>query len=489
MTRWPLGLLLVLLITATPGDAADAGRLTVGVTLHPYYSWTKNIAGDADVEVRPVIPGEIDAGDYQPSPEDIKKLADLDAIVVNGVGHDDFIFDMIKASGNEKITIIRPNDAVPLMRAAHGGGVNSHTFISFTNAIQQTYAIAQALATLRPALAPAFQQNAADYARRLRAIKARAARALADAKVTRVVTVHDGYAYLMQEFGIEIAGVVEPAHGLIPSAAELERMVDLIKRERIRVVFSEETFPEPLLNVLRESTGARVYLISHVARGAYAADEFEREMQRNVDVMVRALVQDPNGGRGTVSGGDPPLLEIVDLTVRRERELLLDRVSLALAPGSITVVVGPNGAGKSTLLAAVLGQIEFAGRIRFHWRGKRAHRLRPASVSWSIARCRSRRANSSPSRASGARSASGSPRRRALASRRCSPAPVSPGWRPVRSACSRAARPSGSSSPTPWSRCRSCSSSTSPRPAWTSARCGVSRSACSPRETSRGSRC
>jgi zinc transport system substrate-binding protein len=63
-------------------------------------------------------------------------------------------------------------------------------------------------------------------------------------------------------------------------------------------VFSEESFPEPLLNVLRESTGARVYLISHVARGAYAADEFEREMQRNVDVMIRALVQDPKGAAG-----------------------------------------------------------------------------------------------------------------------------------------------------------------------------------------------
>jgi zinc transport system substrate-binding protein len=296
--RCELALLLVLFSTPAPGDAAHAARLTVGVTLHPYYSWTKNIAGDADVEVRPVIPGEIDAGTYQPSPEDITKLADLDAIVVNGVGHDDFIFDMIKAAGNERITIIRPNDAVPLMRAAHGGGVNSHTFISFTNAIQQTYAIAQALSTLRPALAPVFQQNATDYARRLRATKARAARELADAKVTRVVTVHDGYAYLMQEFGIEIVGVVEPAHGLIPSAAELERMVDLIKRERIRVVFSEESFPEPLLNVLRESTGARVYVISHIARGAYAADEFEREMQRNVDVMIRALVQDPNGATG-----------------------------------------------------------------------------------------------------------------------------------------------------------------------------------------------
>ena len=77
--------------------------LKVGVTLHPYYSWVSNIVGDTAVEVRPILPGEVDAGDYQPRPQDIEKIADLDAIVINGVGHDDFIFDMIKASGNTEV--------------------------------------------------------------------------------------------------------------------------------------------------------------------------------------------------------------------------------------------------------------------------------------------------------------------------------------------------------------------------------------------------
>src|SRR5438552_1307591 len=125
-------------------SAAGAARppLRIGVTLHPYYSWTPNVvAGLPGIEVRPILPGEIDAGDYQPRPEDIKKLADLDAIVVNGIGHDDFILPMIKASGNKKIVIIRPNAETPQMRSIHGTAVNSHTFISFTNAIQQTYAI------------------------------------------------------------------------------------------------------------------------------------------------------------------------------------------------------------------------------------------------------------------------------------------------------------------------------------------------------------
>ena len=297
---WRLCALAVAAVLAVAEHAAvaestpSAPPLKVGVTLHPYYSWTANVVAGTGVEVRPILPGEVDAGDYQPRPEDIKKLADLDAIVINGVGHDDFILDMIKASGNTKLTIIRPNDGVPLLKAANGGTVNSHTFISFSNAIQQTYAIAKALGALRPDLAPAFQKNAADYARRLRAMKSRAADRLVDARVNRVVTVHDGYGYLMQEFGIDIAGVVEPAHGLVPSAQELGQMVDLIKREKIRVVFSEETFPQPLLKVLTDEGGARVYIISHIASGTYAPDKFEIEMQKNVDSMVQALVTDPS---------------------------------------------------------------------------------------------------------------------------------------------------------------------------------------------------
>jgi len=297
MRRWMIHLALcplLLLMVPLPARAAGtpARTLKVGVTLHPYYSWTKNVVGDLPgIEIRPILPGEIDAGDYQPRPEDIKKLADLDAIVVNGIGHDDFIFPMLKASGNQKIVIIRPNAETPQIRGIHGSAVNSHTFLSFTNAIQQTYAIEKALAQLRPDLAAGLQKNAADYARRLRQIKAKAATQLANAKITRVVTVHDGYGYLLQEFGLEVAGVVQPAHGLTPSAAELAGMVKLLKREKIKVVFSEESFPPALLKVLQDETGVKVYLISHIASGAYTADKFEKEMQKNVDTMIRALVQ------------------------------------------------------------------------------------------------------------------------------------------------------------------------------------------------------
>jgi zinc transport system substrate-binding protein len=286
-----LAVCLVLLAAAATASAQAQPVLKIGVTLHPYYSWTKNVVGALPgYDVRSILPGEIDAGDYQPRPDDIKKLVDLDALVLNGIGHDDFILPMIKSSGNKKLVIIRVNETTPQIHSARGSSVNSHTFISFTNAIQQTYAIQKALTALRPADAAALQRNASDYARRLRLIKAKASQQLAEAKITRVVTVHDGYGYLLQEFGLEVAGVVQPAHGLTPSAGELRDMVKLLQREKIRVVFTEETFPEAMLKVLRDEAGVKVYIITHIASGEYTADKFEREMQKNVDTMVRALV-------------------------------------------------------------------------------------------------------------------------------------------------------------------------------------------------------
>ncbi len=268
--------------------AAAPSPLKVGVTLHPYYSWTANVAQGLPIEVVPVLPGDVDAGNYQPRPADVQRLAGLDALVVNGLGHDSFIEAMLAASGNTRCVIIRPNEGLALLANAHGTGKNPHTFLSYGNAVQQAYAIARALGQLRPELAPALQANATAYAKRLRAQKAAALARLAGLPQRRVVTVHDGYSYLLQELGLSLAGVVEPAHGLTPSAAELGDVVKLLESKQVKVVLSEEGFPPALVEVLARS-GARVATVSHIATGAYTASRFEDEMRANLDAMVAVL--------------------------------------------------------------------------------------------------------------------------------------------------------------------------------------------------------
>lgn len=51
------------------------------------------------------------------------------------------------------------------------------------------------------------------------------------------------------------------------------------------------------------------------------------------------------------------MLTLDETTVSRSGRNILDRVSLEVRPGSLTVLIGPNGAGKSTALSLLSGEL------------------------------------------------------------------------------------------------------------------------------------
>ena len=50
------------------------------------------------------------------------------------------------------------------------------------------------------------------------------------------------------------------------------------------------------------------------------------------------------------------MIEAENISIRAGARLLLDDLSLRIAPGRVTVLLGPNGAGKSTLLSVLSGE-------------------------------------------------------------------------------------------------------------------------------------
>jgi zinc transport system ATP-binding protein len=82
-----------------------------------------------------------------------------------------------------------------------------------------------------------------------------------------------------------------------------------------------------------------------------------------------------------MNGADADVLELQQVSVRRQHERVLDNVTLRVARGTLHVLVGPNGAGKSTLLSAVLGLTPFEGRIALNWIGSGAIGYVPQSFA------------------------------------------------------------------------------------------------------------
>jgi len=222
-------LLLALLLASA---ASHAEKLTIGITLQPYFSYVKAVVGDT-ANVLPLV----DEGS-----------------VGNGV-------------------------------------VNPHTFVGVSTTIQKVYTIANEMAKIDPEHAKQYRKNARAYALKFRKMKHQAMMALNEVNTTemKVATTHNAYGYILQEFGVDVSAVIEPAHGVEPSASQLQETIEKIKRSGIDVLFYELNMPNRYVDTIEKETGIKLYRFSHMTHGAYQADKVEIEMRSNLKTLVEAM--------------------------------------------------------------------------------------------------------------------------------------------------------------------------------------------------------
>ena len=86
-------------------------------------------------------------------------------------------------------------------------------------------------------------------------------------------------------------------------------------------------------------------------------------------------------GLGNTEPGTP-VIEVRDVSVRFPGVLALDRVSLAIQPGTVHAIVGENGAGKSTLMKLLSGvQTRYTGELELWGTPAQFHSTRDAEAA------------------------------------------------------------------------------------------------------------
>lgn len=283
-----------LFIISSFNFAAD--KLQIGVTLQPYYSYVKNIVKDR-ADVYPTIRLDLyDSHSYQPTAEDIKNVEKMDVIVVNGVGHDEFIFEILDIAKNkDRIKVIFSNKNISLMPVSGSLNtqklLNSHTFISITSSIQQVYNITKELGEIDPKNKEFYMKNAREYVKKLRKLKSDALSEIKNLGSIdiRVATFFGGYDYLFSEFGIDVKLVIEPSHGAQPSAADMKKVIDLIKKEKIDVIFGEKNFSNKFVDIIHEETGVPICTLEHLTTGEFTEDNFEKFIKIDLDEVINSI--------------------------------------------------------------------------------------------------------------------------------------------------------------------------------------------------------
>jgi zinc/manganese transport system substrate-binding protein/manganese/iron transport system substrate-binding protein len=251
----------------------------------------RNVAGDR-AAVDSIIPPGAGPEDYEPKPDDARKLADADLIVSNGVGLDDFLDDLIAAAGEESVARLVLGEGLDTITIE--GEENPHFWLDPTIvADHYVPAIGARLAELDPAGADTYEANAAVYADEIRAMDAAnlARIETIPAENRKLVTFHDAFPYFAAHYGFELVGVIVENVGQEPTASELAALVETVKAVGVKAVFSEAQFSPDLARTLADEAGVTdvVTTLYNDTVGPPPADTYLKMMEWNVDEIVKAL--------------------------------------------------------------------------------------------------------------------------------------------------------------------------------------------------------
>lgn len=280
--------------------ATNDGKVKILASFAPMWIVTANvIKGVPGVELDVLLPPK-GAGphDYQLTPGDMRKLAEADVIVLNGLGIESFLGDSISKANQHAVVITASDGITPLPDSPHDreiegdgnenhdhGANNPHVWVSPLNAATEARNIAESLAKRDPANAATYRANAAAYADELTKLDNDFKATVAAMKNVNIVTIHNAFDYLAADTGLKVVAVLKVDANIEPRAAELAAISDRIKSAGVIGIFTEPQFSDRMANVLSQETGAPVYRLDPVDTGELRAEYYIEVMRKNLETL------------------------------------------------------------------------------------------------------------------------------------------------------------------------------------------------------------
>ncbi len=264
----------------------------------------QHVAGDR-LTVDVLIPAGIDPHGFEPTPADVRKVADSDLLIVNGAGLEAFLGRLLENAGGERtvveasagLTSRTPHAAEAADEAGGDHGENDpHFWLDPVLAIKYVENIRDALSAADPAGATTYTANAEQYIADLKALDAWIVEQVQAIPPERrlLVTNHESFGYFADRYGFTVLGAVVPSvsSAASPSAEQLARLVDKVKAAGAPAVFIETGANPQLAEQLARDAGVTVVseLLTHSVTAADGpAPDYIAMMRYNVQAIVAAL--------------------------------------------------------------------------------------------------------------------------------------------------------------------------------------------------------
>lgn len=271
-------LLLALIVPGCSRTQRDSGKLQVVTTLFPLYDFARTIGGDK-AEVSLLLPPGVEPHSFEPRPEDVVRVNRAGLFIYTNPYMEPWAADIVSGVDRGRVTVVEGSRGMTLMKAPdhdghqdghegeHAAGheeesVDPHVWLDLGNARKMVDNIAAAFAAKDPANKEYYERNAVGLSAKLAELDERFRATLAQSP--KKVLLHGGhyaFGYLANRYGLRYLSASAVNADSEPTPAKLAELVQLMRREGLRYVYTEELLSPRLAETLARETGAKVLML------------------------------------------------------------------------------------------------------------------------------------------------------------------------------------------------------------------------------------
>ncbi len=291
---------LFLLPAAVPAQAAS--KLNVVAATTDMAALAEQVGGDR-ISVQSIARGYQDPHFVEAKPSFLLMLRRADLLIVVGLQLEiGWLPPLITQCGNPKVQIgasgyldasqfaeILEIPTAPVTRAmgdVHPLG-NPHYWLEPENGRRIARGIQTKLAELRPADAAYFEQRFQAFSQRLAAEEKKWEEQAKPMRGRKVVTYHRSWPNFAKRFGLDVVGYVEPRPGIPPSPGHTVELIQMMKRENVKMILVEPYFDLKTPNSVARETGAQVVVLLPSVGGEKEVTDYFKLFEYDIGLLMR----------------------------------------------------------------------------------------------------------------------------------------------------------------------------------------------------------
>lgn len=299
----------VLLLGLMPGAASsDTSGLNVVASFSIIEDLARQVGGER-IELTSIVGPNSDAHMYEPTPADVRAVAQADVILINGLMFEGFLTRLIEASGSdaEIITLTDNADILPDPQGGHyhyygdravfhEAPNDPHAWQSVSNAHVYVSNIMQAFCAADADGCAEYEANHQRYDATLKALEKDIRNTIATIPKERrtAVVAHHAFRYFENDYGITFLAPQGISTESEATAANVAGLIDAIQEQQVAAVFAENISNPRLVEQIATEAGlpmgGTLYSDALSAADGPAAS-YETMMRHNVETLAAALAK------------------------------------------------------------------------------------------------------------------------------------------------------------------------------------------------------